>query len=88
MQAMRLLCLGVLLDSGLDGLGVCAYNLANLLAVLEEDEGGHGADAEFLGNVGDLVDVELVEASLRVLLRESVRKSDLQVQQAALARLT
>jgi hypothetical protein len=60
----------VLLDAGLDGLGVCAHNLTNLLAVLEEDEGGHGADAELLCNVGDLVDVELVEAGFGVLFRE------------------
>jgi hypothetical protein len=58
----------VLLDTSLDGLGVCADNLADLLAVLEEYEGGHGADAEFLRNVGDLVDVELVETCLGVLL--------------------
>lgn len=68
---MRFLCcLVVLLDAGLDGLGVRAYDLADLLAVLEEDEGGHGADAEFLGNVGNLVNVELVEARLGVLLGE------------------
>lgn len=68
MRATRLLLRVVLLDAGLDGLGVCAYDLANLLAVLEEDECGHGADAEILGNVGDLVDVELVEARVGVLL--------------------
>jgi hypothetical protein len=65
---VRSLCLVVLLDTSLDGLGVCADNLADLLAVLEEYKCGHGADAEFLRNVGDLVDVELVETCLGVLL--------------------
>jgi hypothetical protein len=60
----------VLLDARLDSLGVCADNLADLLAVLEEDESRHGADTEFLRNIGDFVDVELVEARLGVLLRE------------------
>jgi|TARA_R110002003_G_scaffold595_10_gene20785 hypothetical protein len=67
----------VLLDTSLDGLGVRADNLADLLAVLEENESGHGADTEFLGNVGDLVDIELVEANVRVLLRVSMTMSAL-----------
>jgi hypothetical protein len=64
------LFLGVLLDASLDGLGVCAHNLTNLLATLEEDECGHSADTEFLGDVGDFIDVQLVKAGLWVLLRE------------------
>lgn len=56
----------MLLDSGLESLGVCADDLANLLAVLEEQEGGHGADAELLSDVWDLVYVELVEAGVGV----------------------
>ena len=67
----------MLLDTSLDGLGVRADNLADLLAVLEENESGHGADTEFLGNVGDLVDIELVEANVRVLLRVSMTMSAL-----------
>jgi hypothetical protein len=67
-KATRSLCLVVLLDTGLNGLGVCAYNLTNLLAVLEENEGRHGTDTKFCRNVGDFIDVELVEAGLRVLL--------------------
>jgi hypothetical protein len=70
---MRFLCLVVLHNAGLDGLGVCAHNLTDLLAVLEEDECRHGADTELLCNVGDLIDVELVEAGFGVLLREPVR---------------
>lgn len=60
----------MLLNTSLDGLGVCANDLADLLAVLEEDEGGHSADSEFLRNIGYLVDVQLVEARVRVLLGE------------------
>lgn len=58
----------MLLDARFDGLGVRADDLTDLLAVLEEYESGHGADAELLRNVGDLVDIELVEACLGVLL--------------------
>lgn len=71
----------MLLNAGLDGLGVCADDLTNLLAVLEEDKGGHGADAEFLGDVGDLVNIELVEARLGVLLGEPEGLSDVLVEQ-------
>ena len=56
----------MLLDGGLESLGVCADDLANLLAVLEQQESGHGANAELLGDVWDLVDVELVEAGVGV----------------------
>jgi hypothetical protein len=54
------------LDGRLEGLGVGADDLADLVAVLEEEESGHGADAELLRNVGDLVDVDLVEARVGV----------------------
>lgn len=37
------------------------HDLGDLFPVLEEDERGHGADAQFLGDVGHLVDVEFVE---------------------------
>lgn len=69
------LCLGVFetgLDGGLEGLGVRTDDLPNALVVLEEEEGGHGADAELLGNVGDLVHVKLVEAGFGVGIGESV----------------
>ena len=65
-----------LLDSRLDGskqrLRVGADNLVDLLAVLEDEEGGHGADSELLGYVGDLIDVELDKVCASVLLREPV----------------
>jgi hypothetical protein len=51
------------LDGSLEGLGVGADNLSNLVAALEKQEGGHSADAEFLRNVGDFVDVELAGSS-------------------------
>lgn len=38
------------------------HHLPDLLSVLEDDEGGHGADAQFPGDLGDFVDVEFVEA--------------------------
>lgn len=47
--------------------GVGTDELGGLLAVLEDDEGGHGADAELLGEVGKGVDVELGEVHLGLL---------------------
>jgi hypothetical protein len=52
----------VSLDSRLEGLRVRAHDLGDLVAVLEEQECGHGADAELLRDVRDVVNVELVEA--------------------------
>lgn len=60
----------VSLDGRLEGLGVGADDLSDLLAVLEEEESGHGADTELLGNVGNLVDVDLVEARVGVFFGE------------------
>lgn len=51
-----------------DGLLISADDLTDLLAVLEQDEGGHGTDAELLGHVRHLVHVDLVEAHVRVLI--------------------
>jgi hypothetical protein len=57
--------LGQVLDEHLlQGRGVGADELVDLLAVLEDDEGGHGADAELLGELGQGVDVELGEVDL------------------------
>lgn len=64
------LCIDVVLDSGLESLGVGANDLGDLGSVLEKDEGRHGADTEVTCNVGGFVDVELVEARVGVLLRE------------------
>lgn len=54
----------VLLKQVEEALGVGAEELVDLLAVLEEGEGGHGADAELLGEVGHGVDVELGKIGL------------------------
>ena len=63
-------CLDVGLDGGLEGLGVCADNLGDLVTTLEQEECGHCADAELLSDIRDLVDVELVEACLVVCVGE------------------
>lgn len=56
------LLLEVGLDGGLESLGVGTNNLGDLVTALEKKEGGHSADTELLGDIGDLVNVELVEA--------------------------
>jgi hypothetical protein len=58
--------LHVLLDGSLEGRRVGTNNGSDLLSVLEEHESGHGADAQLLGDLGKLVDVNLVEASAGV----------------------
>ena len=60
----------VSLDSGFEGDGVGADDFADLLAVLEEQESGHGAHALLLSDFGDLVDVDLVEARVGVVVGE------------------
>lgn len=67
---MRNLCVDVGLDGGLEGLGVGTDDLSDLVTVLEEQEGRHGTDAELLSNVGDLVDIELVEAGIGICAGE------------------
>lgn len=66
----RKLCVDVGLDGSLESLRVGTDDLSDLLAVLEEKEGGHGADAELLSNVGDLIDIELVEAGVGICAGE------------------
>lgn len=58
----------MLFNGRLDSLRVCADNLADDVAVLDKFEGGHSADAELLGNIGNLVDINLVELNVRILL--------------------
>ena len=58
----------MLKHSGLDGLFAGADNLADLLAVLEQDERRHGADAELLRYVRHIVHVEFVETHVGVLV--------------------
>lgn len=50
-----------LLNRSLQSLRIGTNNLSNLIAILEDEEGGHGADTELLGDVWDLVDVDLGE---------------------------
>lgn len=62
--------LDVGLDGGLESLGVGAYNLCNLLAILEKKERRHGADTELLCDIGYLVYIQLVEARIGIGLGE------------------
>lgn len=52
------------LEQALELRGVGADKAVDLLAVLEKEEGGNGADAEFLGNFGNFVDVKLDKVHL------------------------
>ena len=56
-----LLSLDRTLNSRQKRLGIRTHDLLDLLLVLEDQERGHGADAELLRDVRDLVDVELDE---------------------------
>ena len=56
----------MLLDELEESAGVSADELVGSLAVLEDEEGRHGADVELLGDFGDLLDVELDEVNLAV----------------------
>ena len=61
------------LQQGLDllfqyGLGLCAYQLANLLSVLEEQDGGDVADAELYCQLFVLLDVAFADDDLAVIL--------------------
>ena len=60
----------VLLDRRLQRLGVRPNNLTNLLPILEQHERRHGPDAQLLGHVGHLVDVDLVEPGVGVGVAE------------------
>jgi len=50
-----------LLDGSLECFGIGADDLADPFVILVQQECWHGANAEVLGHVGNLVDVELVE---------------------------
>ena len=68
-------CLHVVLDRSLEGRWVRTDDLTDLLAILEEHERRHGADGEFLCDLGDLVNVELVEACVGVCVGEPRRNA-------------
>jgi hypothetical protein len=50
-----------ILNSRQQRLRIRTHNLLNLLLVLEDQEGRHGADTELLRDIGDFIDVELDE---------------------------
>jgi len=58
----------VLLDGSLQSGRVGTDDLGDSVSVLEEQEGRHGSDAKFLGDVGDFIHVDLVEFGARELL--------------------
>jgi hypothetical protein len=60
------------LNSRQERLGVRTHDLLDLVLVLEDQECGHGADAELLRNVRDLIDIELDEMGAGEFLREPV----------------
>lgn len=62
----------VVLDSSLQSRRVHTDDLGNLLSILEEQESRHGANAEFLSNVGALVDVKLHKVDVGVFLAPGV----------------
>lgn len=64
-----------LLNGSLKSNRVGTNDLLDLLAVLEEQESGHGADGVLLSDLGDLVDVDLVEAGVGVVVGEPVLRS-------------
>jgi hypothetical protein len=57
-----------LLNRRLQRRRVRTHDLTDLLAVLEDQEGGHGANAELLRDIGDFVDVELDEVHVGVFV--------------------
>ena len=61
---------GDLLDGSLERRWVGTNNLTNLLSGLEDNEGWHGADADLLSDIWDVVDIDLDEVGGWVLLRE------------------
>lgn len=68
----NLFLLNSLLDSGLKGIGVSTNNLLDLLSILEDHECGHGSNTELLGDIWDLIDVNLDEVGASVGVGESV----------------
>lgn len=54
----------VLLNGCFQRLLVGADHLSDLLTLLEQHERRHGTDSKLLSDVGDLIDIDLVEASL------------------------
>lgn len=64
----------VVRDGSLESVEVGTNHLLKLLPVLENKEGRHGADTEFLCDVWNLVNVEFVEACVGVLVGKPMMK--------------
>lgn len=58
------------LDSSLDGRGVGTLDLLHTLTIVVEVEGRHGRDTVGSGNLGEFIDIDLVELDVGVLLAE------------------
>lgn len=67
-QSFGSLYLQALVEEGDESVGVGTDQLVGLLAVLEQHEGGHGADAKLLAQLGEVIDVDLGEEDILVLL--------------------
>lgn len=57
-------------DSSTDSRGVGTTDDLDLLAVKEEEEGRHSGDAVLSGDIGEFIDVDLVELDVLVGLAE------------------
>jgi hypothetical protein len=60
-----------LINRRLQRLRIRAHNLLHLLSVLKDQKGWHSADAEFLRDIWDLVDIDLDEMDGREFVGES-----------------
>jgi hypothetical protein len=64
-------CLFVLLNRSQNRRRVSSHNLIDLLPILKQQESRHGADAELLGYIGAVVDIELDKVdNILILLAE------------------
>lgn len=66
----RRLLLGDLLNGDFESLWVGTDDLGNLLLTLEDQKGWHGADAELLSDIWNLVDIKLGKVRVGVGFRE------------------
>ena len=61
------------LESSLDGRGVGTLDLLHTLTTVVEVEGRHGRDTVGSGNLGEVIDIDLVELDVGVLLAELLK---------------
>lgn len=62
----------ILLNGSFEGLWVGSNDLGDLLSVLEQQKGRHGADTELLCYVWHVIDIELVESGVGEFVGEPV----------------